>query len=176
MDCNEGNAEMTTLTPMQLPADSSLDENANNQVLPQCSTTSQDEALKVAETFCKTYYETVQKKPHVSSKTGFLIIGVAALPGHTRDDLDGNPILNQQQIQSFFEQLPSLTFSLMALDCHPASALAVGSKKTFFIKAAGLYRISGPGSQKQFTQDIVLVAEGDKYKIAVDTFRTKHPE
>ncbi|ODM87612.1 hypothetical protein Ocin01_19071 [Orchesella cincta] len=78
MDCNEGNAEMTTLTPMQLPADSSLDENANNQVLPQCSTTSQDEALKVAETFCKTYYETVQKKPH---------LGVAALPGHTRDDL-----------------------------------------------------------------------------------------
>ncbi|ODM98500.1 NTF2-related export protein 2 [Orchesella cincta] len=167
MDCNEGNAEMTTLTPMQLPADSSLDENANNQVLPQCSTTSQDEALKVAETFCKTYYETVQKKPHLVSQ---LYLDTPVMIW------DGNPILNQQQIQSFFEQLPSLTFSLMALDCHPASALAVGSRKTFFIKAAGLYRVSGPGSQKQFTQDIVLTADGNKYKIAVDTFRTKHPE
>ncbi|ODM90958.1 6-phosphogluconolactonase [Orchesella cincta] len=63
MDCNEGKRRNDELTPMQLPADSSFDENANNQVLPQCSTTSQMRRSRSLKLFAK-YHETVQKKPH----------------------------------------------------------------------------------------------------------------
>ncbi|ODM94945.1 NTF2-related export protein 2 [Orchesella cincta] len=140
---------------MQLPIDA--------QVVPRLTKKDQDEAQEVAQQFCKTYYETVQKKPHLVAQ---LYLQTPVLIW------DGNPILSREQIQQFFEQLPSLTFNLMTMDAHPANPLAVGPRKTYIIKTAGLYRVSGPGSQKQFSQDIVLTAEGSNWRIASDTFRT----
>ncbi|CAL8119220.1 unnamed protein product [Orchesella dallaii] len=161
MDCSEDGGEITQ--PMLLPFDSSSFFDSNTLELPPFSTKATAEGHKVAEKFCKAYYETIQKKRHLFSQF-YLETSVMIW--------DGNPVLGRDQIQKFIEHLPSLTFSLNAMDTHPASVLAVGPRKAYFIKIAGMYRVSGPGCQKQFSQDIIVTAEGDKWRIASDIFRT----
>ncbi|CAL8108171.1 unnamed protein product [Orchesella dallaii] len=168
MELYGGNLEMIQMQGMQVPVEfSSFGNSSGHQmkVAPLQTKKDQDDAQDVAEKFCKTYYDTIQKKPHLVSQ---LYLETSVLIW------DGNPLLGQDQIQKCFEQLPSLTFNVMTMDSHPINPLAVGPRKTFIIKTAGVYRVSGPGSQKQFSQDIVLTTEGDKWRIASDTFRTVH--
>lgn len=50
---------------------------------------------------------------------------------------------------------------------------AVGTKKSFIISMCGQYRVSGVGTVRAYAQQIVITADNDKWRIAVDNFRTQ---
>jgi len=121
-----------------------------------------NETEKVATQFSKYYYELLEKKPH---KVGQLYLEHSVL------QWDGNPIVTREGIQKFLEGLPSLTFTMMSLDCQQINAAAVGNRKTLIIKTSGRYRASG--EVRAFTQQIIITADGDKWRIAADDFRSQ---
>ncbi|ODN02598.1 NTF2-related export protein [Orchesella cincta] len=122
-----------------------------------------DEASKVGEDFVRLYYKTIEQRPH---RVYLLYLDSAVVIW------DGNPHVGTPVVQKLFEDLPSLTFNVVSMDAHPLSNIAVGQQKSFIINVGGSYRISGSGS-KGFTQNFVVTAEGGKWKVASDVFRSQ---
>ncbi|OXA59573.1 NTF2-related export protein [Folsomia candida] len=125
-----------------------------------------DEAGKASDDFYRLFYKTLEMRPH---RVAQLYLDSAVLIW------DGNPYVTSDAIKKFYENLPSLTFSVATVDAQPLPREAVGDQKTFMITTGGSYRVSGVGN-RNFSQTFVITAHTDKWKIASDVFRTQvHP-
>jgi len=133
-------------------------------VLPAERKAALDEAVKVGEDFVRLYYKTLEQRPHRVYQL-YLEASVVIW--------DGNPHVGTQNLQKFFEDLPSLTFNVVSMDSQPVSNIAVGhEQKSFLINASGTFRVAGSGN-RGFLQSFVVTAEGGKWKVASDVFRSQ---
>lgn len=83
---------------------------------------------------------------------------------------NGNGTTGKDNIQKYFQELPSTEHSIATLDAQPVIDEATQNQKTFLCTVSGLFRLTGK-PQKQFQQTFMITAQGDKWKIASDCFR-----
>lgn len=82
---------------------------------------------------------------------------------------NGNGTTGKENIQKFYEDLPSTEHAITTLDSQPVID-AASNQKTLLIMVSGMFRTSNnPG--KQFQQTFMVTAQGDKWKIVSDCFR-----
>ncbi|XP_046997649.1 NTF2-related export protein [Schistocerca americana] len=124
-----------------------------------------DQACRTAEEFTKLYYESVDKRRHLMSKY-YLDTGILSW--------NGNGTVGKDQIQKFYEQLPSTEHRLTSLDAQPVIDVAVSSQLTFVVQVSGFVKFQDK-AQRPFQQNFVITAEGDKWKIVSDCFRLQEP-
>lgn len=82
---------------------------------------------------------------------------------------NGNGTTGKDDIQKFFQELPSTEHTITTLDAQPVIDAAI-TQKTLLIMVSGSSRIQG-NQPKQFQQTFMITAQGDKWKIVSDCFR-----
>lgn len=83
---------------------------------------------------------------------------------------NGNGTTGKENIQKFFQDLPTTEHTITTLDSQPVIDESVSNQKTLLIMVSGMFRVSNnPG--KQFQQTFMVTAQGDKWKIVSDCFR-----
>lgn len=83
---------------------------------------------------------------------------------------NGNGTNGKDTIQQYLLELPSSEHTISTLDAQPIVDDAVSTQLTFLIQVSGTVKIQGAAS-KPFQQTFMLTAQGDKWKIASDTYR-----
>lgn len=83
---------------------------------------------------------------------------------------NGNGTTGKDEIQKFFQELPSTEHKITTLDAQPVIDEATSNQKTLLIMVSGMLCLQG-SSNKQFQQTFMITAQGDKWKIASDCFR-----
>ncbi|XP_063230707.1 NTF2-related export protein [Bacillus rossius redtenbacheri] len=124
-----------------------------------------DLACRTAEEFSNLYYKSLDSKRHLMSK---YYLDKAVLVWC------GNGACGKENIQKFFEELPSTEHTLISMDSQPVSEAAVGAQQTVLIESAGHVKI-GEEVSTPFQQSFLITAEQDKWKIVSDCFRLQEP-
>lgn len=83
---------------------------------------------------------------------------------------NGNGVTGKDNIQSFYQSLPSSEHTVTTFDAQPVIDEATTNQKTLLISVSGLFRALN-NSAKQFQQSFVICAQADKWKIVNDCFR-----
>jgi len=83
---------------------------------------------------------------------------------------NGNGASGKDNIQKYFQDLPTTEHSLTTLDAQPIVDEAVSQQLTYLIQASGTVKFQNKPS-KPFQQTFMITAQGDKWKIANDSFR-----
>lgn len=83
---------------------------------------------------------------------------------------NGNGTTGKDNIQSFFQDLPTTEHTVTTLDAQPVIDEATSNQKTLLIMVSGMFRVLN-NSAKQFQQTFMITAQGDKWKIVSDCFR-----
>jgi len=120
-----------------------------------------EESSRTAEEFTKLYYDSVDKKRHQMSR---LYLDNAIVVWN------GNGTTGKDNIQKYFQDLPSTEHNITTLDAQPVIDEATLNQKTLLVMVSGVFRLQG-NSQKPFQQTFMITAQGDKWKIVSDCFR-----
>jgi NTF2-related export protein 1/2 len=83
---------------------------------------------------------------------------------------NGNGVTGKDQIQKYFQELPTSEHTMTTLDAQPIVDDAVSTNLTFLIQVSGTVKFTDHPS-KPFQQTFMITAQGDKWKIASDCFR-----
>ncbi|XP_066985272.1 NTF2-related export protein [Macrobrachium rosenbergii] len=113
-----------------------------------------------AESFTKIYYEFLDKSRHKLNK---LYLDEGKLVWN------GNVVEKKENIQKFFEELPTSTHTITSLDSQPVNTEAVGSQATILVTTAGF--VVFKNRKSPFQQSFILTAKDDKWKLVSDVFR-----
>ncbi|XP_067003080.1 NTF2-related export protein isoform X2 [Anabrus simplex] len=124
-----------------------------------------DQACRTAEDFTKHYYESVDRRRHLLSR---YYLDTAVLVWN------GNGTVGKEQIQKFFEDLPTSQHTLTSLDSQPVLGAVVANQLTFLMQVGGFVKFQERAS-RPFQQNFMITAEGDKWKIVSDCFRLQEP-
>lgn len=87
---------------------------------------------------------------------------------------NGNASTGKENIQKYFQDLPTTEHTITTLDAQPVIDEAVSNQKTLLIMVSGMFRIqNNPSKQQsqQFQQTFVITAHEDKWRIVSDCFR-----
>lgn len=84
---------------------------------------------------------------------------------------NGNGITGKDNIQIFYQNLPSSEHTVVSCDAQPVVIEENASnQKTMLISVAGLLRAQSK-TPKQFQQSFMICTQADKWKIVNDSFR-----
>lgn len=83
---------------------------------------------------------------------------------------NGNGITGRENIQKFFQDLPTTEHTVTTLDAQPVIDEAVSNQNTLLIMVSGNFRVLN-NSAKQFQHTFMITAQSDKWKIVSDCFR-----
>ncbi|XP_011299326.1 NTF2-related export protein [Fopius arisanus] len=120
-----------------------------------------DQACRVAEEFTKLYYESLDKRRFMISR---LYLDTASLIWN------GNGTEGKDAIQKFWLDLPATDHTITTLDAQPITGPAVSEQLTFLVKVSGQVKYQEK-TPRPFTQNFLITAVGDKWKIVSDCFR-----
>ncbi|XP_076265111.1 NTF2-related export protein 1 isoform X2 [Rhynchophorus ferrugineus] len=87
---------------------------------------------------------------------------------------NGNGVKGDSDIEKFIKDLPLSDHTLTTLDAQPILDIAVNGQLTFIIQASGTVKYQDK-NPKAFQQNFVITAQGDKWKIVSDCFRSPEP-
>ncbi|XP_055855880.1 NTF2-related export protein [Episyrphus balteatus] len=116
---------------------------------------------RTAEEFTKLYYKSFDKSRHQMNRL-YLDTGVFVW--------NGSGALGKDNIQKLQIELPSSEHNLYALDAQPIIDDAVAGQLTYAIQTGGTVKYMD-NPVKQFQQTFIITAQGDKWKIASDSYR-----
>lgn len=140
-----------------------------------------EESCTTAEEFTKVYYESVDKRRHVSIKhsqilKNFLInqlISQLMSRLYLDDGLlvwNGNGSNGKENIQKFFHDLPVSEHTIVTLDAQPIMEAPGFPQQTYLIQVSGVVKfVDSP--PRPFQQTFMVTAQVDKWKVASDCFR-----
>ncbi|CAH0546640.1 unnamed protein product [Brassicogethes aeneus] len=120
-----------------------------------------DLACRTAEEFTKLYYQTIDQRRHLMSRL-YLDSGLLSW--------NGNGVTGNETIQKFVIELPPSEHTVQTLDAQPILDNVVNGQLTFMIQASGIVKYQ-QNSAKNFQQNFIITAQGDKWKIVSDCFR-----
>ncbi|XP_077984288.1 NTF2-related export protein 2-like [Glandiceps talaboti] len=120
-----------------------------------------DQACEAAEKFHKLYYETFDRRRSNLSK---LYLDSASLVWN------GNACNGSEEVAKFFEQLPTSSFKVDTLDCHPVLEEATGGRISILVTVNGTVKFDG-SRVNGFNQNFVLTTQDSVWKIASDCLR-----
>lgn len=83
---------------------------------------------------------------------------------------NGNEALGKENIQKYFQDLPSSIHNVITLDTQPIVDESTTFAPTFIIQVSGNVKFQ-ENPAKPFQQSFMITAQGDKWKIATDVFR-----
>lgn len=83
---------------------------------------------------------------------------------------NGNGTTGKENIQKYFQDLPTTEHSVTTLDAQPIIDEATLNQKTILVMVSGYFKL-GNNSSKPFQQTFMITAQGDKWKIVSDCFR-----
>ncbi|KAM9274528.1 NTF2-related export protein 2 isoform 3-T3 [Morus bassanus] len=87
---------------------------------------------------------------------------------------NGNAVSGQEELNKFFEMLPSSEFQVNVLDCQPVHEQATQGQTTVLLVTSGTVKFDGD-KQRYFNQNFLLTAQATPtntvWKIASDCFR-----
>ncbi|XP_039286621.1 NTF2-related export protein [Nilaparvata lugens] len=83
---------------------------------------------------------------------------------------NGNGILGKEEIQKFLSDLPTCDHSVRVLDSQKILDSAVSNQLAYAILATGTVKYTGK-PMKQFAENFIITAEGERWKIVSDSFR-----
>lgn len=83
---------------------------------------------------------------------------------------NGNGATGKDNIQKYFQDLPSSEHSITTLDAQPIIDDSTSGQPTFLIQVSGNVKFQN-NPTKPFQQTFMVTAQGDKWKIASDCFR-----
>ena len=76
--------------------------------------------------------------------------------------------------QFYLDKVPSSSHQITSFDAQPVLESAVNGQTTVSVMVAGTVRYQDKRT-KPFQQTFLLTAQGDKWKVATDTFRYQEP-
>uniref|UniRef100_A0A663EW35 Nuclear transport factor 2 like export factor 2 n=4 Tax=Neoaves TaxID=3078114 RepID=A0A663EW35_AQUCH len=124
-----------------------------------------DQACRAADEFVNIYYETMDKRRRALTR---LYLDKATLVWN------GNAVSGQEELNKFFEMLPSSEFQVNMLDCQPVHEQATQGQTTVLVVTSGTVKFDGD-KQRYFNQNFLLTAQATPtntvWKIASDCFR-----
>ncbi|XP_027572357.1 NTF2-related export protein 2 isoform X1 [Pipra filicauda] len=124
-----------------------------------------DQACRAADEFVNIYYETMDKRRRALTR---LYLDKATLVWN------GNAVSGQEELNKFFEMLPSSEFQVNVLDCQPVHEQATQGQTTVLVVTSGTVKFDGD-KQRYFNQNFLLTAQATPtntvWKIAGDCFR-----
>lgn len=85
---------------------------------------------------------------------------------------NGNGTTGKDNIQKYFQELPTTEHSVTVIDAQPIVDEATLNQKTILVMTSGYFKL-GPNNAKPFQQTFMITAQGDKWKIVSDCFRTQ---
>lgn len=85
---------------------------------------------------------------------------------------NGNGTVGKDDIQKYFQELPTTEHSISTLDAQPIIDDATLNQRTILVMASGYFKLGSNGA-KPFQQTFMITAQGDKWKIVSDCFRTQ---
>ncbi|GLH07300.1 NTF2-related export protein [Gryllus bimaculatus] len=125
-----------------------------------------EQACRTAEEFIKHYYEGLDRRRNVMSR---LYLDTATLLWN------GNGIAGKEFIQKFFENLPSTDHVVSSIDSQPlTTGTTCHFPLTIVVSVSGFIAFCQEQPQA-FQQQLLITAEGDKWKIVSDCFRFQEP-
>lgn len=83
---------------------------------------------------------------------------------------NGTEAAGKDNIQKYFQDLPSSEHSMTTLDAQPIIDDSVSMQPTILIQVSGTVKFQSNNS-KPFQQSFMITAQADKWKIASDCFR-----
>uniref|UniRef100_A0A8B9GDK4 NTF2-related export protein n=2 Tax=Amazona collaria TaxID=241587 RepID=A0A8B9GDK4_9PSIT len=87
---------------------------------------------------------------------------------------NGNAVSGHEELNKFFEMLPSSEFQVNVLDCQPVHEQATQGQTTVLVVTSGTVKFDGD-KQRYFNQNFLLTAQATPtntvWKIASDCFR-----
>lgn len=83
---------------------------------------------------------------------------------------NGNGASGKDNIQKYFQELPSSQHQMITLDAQPIIDDSTSLQPTFLVQVSGNVKFQD-NPLKPFQQTFMLTAQGDKWKIASDCFR-----
>jgi NTF2-related export protein 1/2 len=107
------------------------------------------------------YYDSLDKKRHQVSK---LYLENATFVWN------GNASIGKDNIQKFFQELPSSEHQMTTVDAQPIIDNTVSQTFTFLVQVSGTVKYQDSPS-RAFQQTFMLTAQQDKWKIVNDCFR-----
>uniref|UniRef100_A0A914V2N7 NTF2-related export protein n=1 Tax=Plectus sambesii TaxID=2011161 RepID=A0A914V2N7_9BILA len=129
---------------------------AASQAMIEADATVCQAALK----FSKLYYDAFDRRRNVVNK---MYTDSASLVWN------GEAVVGRDNIATFLDNLPDSEHSLKSLDSQTVNDQIMNGQKTMLLLSAGTVMYSG--RQRSFSQTIILVNEGEVWKIASDRFR-----
>ncbi|XP_046854003.1 NTF2-related export protein 2-like [Xenia sp. Carnegie-2017] len=120
-----------------------------------------ENACRSGEEFINLYYETFDKRRHVLSKL-YTDTSEIVWNGHHVKGFDG--------LNEYFASLPASAHHVHAVDCQPVSEKVSPGSTTIAVFVDGTVSYDD-GKPKIFSQNFVLNAEGDVWKVVSDCFR-----
>ncbi|XP_023781885.1 NTF2-related export protein 2 isoform X1 [Cyanistes caeruleus] len=91
-----------------------------------------DQACRAADEFVNIYYETMDKRRRALTR---LYLDKATLVWN------GNAVSGQEELNKFFEMLPSSEFQVNVLDCQPVHGFLEGELALFWTSQRKLYMV-----------------------------------
>lgn len=123
-----------------------------------------NEASEAGEKFVELFYDTVDKRRQ--QLTGFYYEGSLVV-------WNGNPYSGVQDISVFYQSLPNSQHTIECFDCQPV--LDSQGTTTVMVNCEGVVSFDvQPGNQhneESFSQNFILVKQGDVWKLSSDCFR-----
>lgn len=83
---------------------------------------------------------------------------------------NGNESLGKDNVQTYFQNLPSSQHTIVTLDAQPIIDDSISNQPTFLVQVSGNVAFQN-NPIKPFQQTFMITAQGDKWKIASDCFR-----
>jgi len=121
-------------------------------------------ALIAAQEFAKLYHDTFDKRRQNIGKV---------YQDQARLVWNGNPFTGREEIEKFFNTLPSSQHTVEGMDTQPVIASLVGtdtSNSSIIITFFGKSKFKTE-TGKTFTQTVLLAAQDSKWKVVSDNYR-----
>lgn len=83
---------------------------------------------------------------------------------------NGNVSLGKDNVQTYFQNLPSSHHTIVTLDSHPIVDDSISNQPTLLVHVSGNVTFQN-NPIKPFQQSFMITAQDDKWKIVSDCFR-----
>ncbi len=84
---------------------------------------------------------------------------------------NGNNVVGAENITRLYQSFPGSEHIVHCLDCQPVATGDVQSQKTVLVACQGEVKYDDTNSIRPFTQNFMLVKQGEVWKVASDCFR-----
>lgn len=120
-----------------------------------------EQAVQNGKDFCELYYNLLDTKRHQL---------INLYTTSSMQIWNGNPNQGEAKISEFIHNLPSSKHEVLSLDCQPVLDIVTPGQTTILVTVEGTVSY-GEENPECFTQNFMLTAVENKWKIASDCFR-----